>query len=239
MVATALSATVRKCSYARKDTWKLHRLHIEARTAHNVSAWRVFEERLRYCLSELSNSKASRNSFRVELRDARELDDPRTQARIGSFNVILTSPPYGDSRTTVQYGAASALCLEFVSRLTGLDCFFAAGSQIDSRCLGSAVGRSRDQGGRVRDRAYWAGRPDSPAGRAIRKFLRDYEEVCSGIAASLQPGGLAVLIVGRRSKAGYRLKLDSVTIDCMKHRGLKVVNIEKHASRQTHSVLCK
>jgi hypothetical protein len=43
----------------------------------------------------------------------------------------MTSPPYGDSRTTVQYGAASALCLSVVSRLCGLEQLGMLGREID------------------------------------------------------------------------------------------------------------
>src|SRR3546814_20394921 len=43
--------------------------------------------------------------------------DAATAAELGCFDVVLTSPPYGDSRTTVQYGSASAICLDVVSRI--------------------------------------------------------------------------------------------------------------------------
>jgi site-specific DNA-methyltransferase (cytosine-N4-specific) len=54
--------------------------------------------------------------------------------RDGMFDHVLTSPPYGDSNTTVQYGAASGICLDVVTRISGLEAFFVAGSRIDSAC---------------------------------------------------------------------------------------------------------
>src|SRR5260221_6810333 len=111
LMASALSATVREVSFARLSGWKLHRLDETARAAFKVCPWERFERRLRYCLSELRARRCIPGEHYVALADARSLSNPHDQARAhGPFDVVLTSPPYGDSRTTVQYGAASALC---------------------------------------------------------------------------------------------------------------------------------
>jgi site-specific DNA-methyltransferase (cytosine-N4-specific) len=224
IVAAALSAASRDVSFARKDGWKLHRLALDQRTAFSLSAWDAFEKRLRYCISEIVRQPTFRVASDVRLGDARCL-----QSILGKdtrFDVVLTSPPYGDSRTTVQYGAASALCLEFVSQIRGLEDLFVAGSEIDATCLGgSNILPAKTAGGGLR--RYWAGREGTRYSRSVSRFLEDYGRVCDGIANSLKSGGTAVIVVGQRSTGGFRLKLDRFTIDQLEARGLKMISTEE------------
>src|SRR6266542_704784 len=137
LVATALSAAVRYSSYARKSGWKLHRLAAIKRQKHTVSAWDRLEQRLQYCLRELRREAASAPDSHVLLGTAQTLADPGCEAaRLGPYDVVLTSPPYGDSRTTVQYGAASSLCLIAVSQIKGFEDLYRRGREIDADCLG-------------------------------------------------------------------------------------------------------
>lgn len=48
------------------------------------------------------------------------------------FDIVLTSPPYGDSGTTVAYGQYSSLALEWAQDLPP----FAANYRVDSESLG-------------------------------------------------------------------------------------------------------
>jgi site-specific DNA-methyltransferase (cytosine-N4-specific) len=234
IVAAAISGAARDASYARKDSWKLHRLNADARNVFRASAWDSFERRLCYCVAEVLHEPMRCTETLIEVRDARTLASLQSRSpEMGVFDVILTSPPYGDSRTTVQYGSASALCLEFASRIVGLEDLFATGRSIDAICLG---GRRRS-GGLPQFKnlhPYWAGRMGTPLARAIAAFLQDYHEVCTGIASCLKPGGTAVLVVGQRSTGGYRLKLDRFTVDCFEMLGLRTIAIERRRLREKH-----
>jgi site-specific DNA-methyltransferase (cytosine-N4-specific) len=221
LMAAALSATVREVSFARLSGLKLHRIDETARSAFEAYPWERFERRLRYCLSELRGRRCAHGEYHVALADARSLSDPRDQARAhGPFDVVLTSPPYGDSRTTVQYGAASALCLAIVSQLKALEHLARPASQIDRECLG---GHPRDVPMPCDAKRYWAGAATSKAGRSVATYLADYDEACGAIADNLKPEGKAIFVVGRRSTGGYRLKLDLFTVDCLAARGFNLV----------------
>ena len=112
VVASALSATVREASYARQSGWKLHRLDAAARADFMCAPWNWLERRLRYCLAETQFAKQLSGESLVVLATARSLAEDNNPVRAyGPYDVVLTSPPYGDGRTTVQYGAASSLCL--------------------------------------------------------------------------------------------------------------------------------
>jgi site-specific DNA-methyltransferase (cytosine-N4-specific) len=231
IVAAAVSAASRDASFARKDGWKLHRLAIEKRADCTISPWEAFEKRLRYCVAEISREPPLSATARIDLGDARYLRSVLPNNK--KFDVILTSPPYGDSRTTVQYGAASALCLEFVSRIEGLEDLFMPGKTIDASCLGGSE-CSEAQDCPVELRRYWAGGQGTYCSRAVVRFLNDYKRVCSGMIEALKPGGIAAIVVGQRSTGGFRLKLDQFTIDQFEANGLHTISVEKRSLRDKH-----
>jgi hypothetical protein len=231
LVAAALSGAARDVSFARRNCWKLHRLAADARANLTASAWAAFERRLHYCLQEILRSPLPAGRTQVGLADARRLRQKEpVHSWNEAFDVVLTSPPYGDSRTTVQYGAASSLCLDFVSHIEGFEEYFAAGGSIDSRCLGGKILSVADGLGDIH--RYWAGRKGTRIARSVAAFLADYAEACAGIAQCLRPGGTAVLVVGQRSTGGFRLKLDRFTADCLGSHGLVPVSIEHRRLRE-------
>jgi DNA modification methylase len=204
VTAACLSAATREAAWIRKSGWKLHRMHAAARAEHRVSAWSSFTTKLDHYLREaslipLAGTVATHNVDAAAVRDI--------SGDLG-FDLVMTSPPYGDSRTTVQYGAASGICLDVVSRLEGLDNMFMVGSAIDRACLGGARARV-EAGFRLRD--YWAGSAHGEPARRAKAFLHDYMEVLEKCNEVLSPGGSMVVIVGRRSLGGYRLRLDDFT----------------------------
>lgn len=121
LVAAALSATVREVSFARQSGWKLHRRTLTERERFSPCPWGRLERRLRYCEAELHRAGCVAGRTHVALAQVAALRSQEHPARaLGPYDVVLTSPPYGNSRTTVQYGAASALCLSVVAQIDGL-----------------------------------------------------------------------------------------------------------------------
>jgi hypothetical protein len=144
----------------------------------------------------------------------------------GLFDVVITSPPYGDSLTTVQYGAASSLTLEAVGHIKGFEHLAYSGKSIDNTCLGggSSITSIPDN-----IKSYWAGSGKTTSARSVAKFLHDYDLFCENVSNSLRIGGKAILVVGRRSTGGFRLKLDKYTIDSMATRGFRLLCSEERA----------
>jgi DNA modification methylase len=230
LVAAALSAATRDASFARKVGWKLHRHRPASRARLSLSAWASFERRLRYCVDDLLAKPATAVEFAVELADARALSRHKLRAE-EQFDLVLTSPPYGDSRTTVQYGGASALCLDAVSRISGMDALFEHGRDIDGRCLGGTACCDARPVIENLER-YWAASSKSSRKNTVVGFLGDYAQVCDGIASRLKPGGAAVLVVGRRSVGGFRVKLDAFTTDRFEALGLRAIGFDRRSLRE-------
>lgn len=224
LVAAALSATVREVSFARLSGWKLHRRTSSERERFSTCPWERLERRLRYCEAELLRAGVVAGQSHVALSSAGSLCLKEHPVRVlGPYDIVLTSPPYGDSRTTVQYGAASALCLSVVAQIDGLQQLAATGGEIDGRCLGgTAVG----EGGRelIDLHRYWAGARTGQPARAVARFLAHYSVAWGAIADCMKFGGTAVLVVGRRSTGGRRVRLDEFTVDQLHARGFELVD---------------
>jgi hypothetical protein len=223
LVAAALSATVREVSFARQSGWKLHRLASTDRERFSTCPWARLERRLRYCEAELRRAGHVAGRNYVALAHVASLRSPKHPVRaLGPYDACLTSPPYGDSKTTVQYGAASALSLSVVAHIDGFQQLTATGGQIDAQCLGGTTApEARPELNNLHQ--YWSGAREKRPARLVSRFLAQYSEACDAIADCIKLGGIAVFVVGRRSVGGRRVRLDDFTVDHLQSRGFELV----------------
>lgn len=220
LVAAVLSATVREVSFCRDDQWKLHRLSLQARQDFFKSPYEVFRRRLLAAVDELRSRQGELlGSVTTVTGDARDL--VATLHHFGlptSFDLVVTSPPYGDSRTTVQYGAMSAISLGVLRHLDGLNLAGISGAQIDGAALGGVVrGSAAGILGRGRSE-YWAGGSTNQSRKRVEAYLGDLDRCCEGIAAVTRAKGRAVVVVGRRLVGGWRLQLNHFVVDAFGKR---------------------
>jgi tRNA G10 N-methylase Trm11 len=215
-IAAILSATVREVSYCRDNQWKLHRMPHDSRNRFFKSPWVVFERRLRSALRDLTHLAETAGALRLVTGDARKLSRVLQQCKESrDFDLVLTSPPYGDSRTTVQYGGMSGICLGVLRHVRGLEVEIMTGGEIDRRCLGGSALEIEDRPTNMASRQfhYWHGGIDNPARRRVLRFMWDLELCCKEIGKVLKRGAQAVFVVARRSVGGWRLNLDRFLIE--------------------------
>lgn len=114
----AFSETVRYVSNSRNNEFKLYRLAKEKLELWNPDVLKIFFE-------YLSRNQKANNDLFLTLKDANNLDpniniaksDSSNDIRSfkdNSFDLVVTSPPYGDSSTTVAYGQFSRLSLQWL-----------------------------------------------------------------------------------------------------------------------------
>jgi site-specific DNA-methyltransferase (cytosine-N4-specific) len=222
VAATALSAATRDAAWIRKSGWKLHRMPEAERLSRQPSAWASFRRRLKHYVET-----AGATSWAGEVSIHQGRADAMSCATLGRFDVILTSPPYGDSRTTVQYGATSSICLDVVSRLRGLEDIYLPGRDIDGACLGSKdTIYPRDD-----LKQFWSGAQSGDGFRRVYKFLADFSLTLRHISGLLKPHGTIAMVVGRRSVGGYRVKFDNFAVAEMISLGFVVDRIERRRLR--------
>jgi hypothetical protein len=215
----ALAETIRRCSNSRTSTYKLHIREAEEigrlnRTAvpifkevlaENVKRMRAEKERLR-TLGFLSGGKMS-NSALVELGDICKLKEGKKAANV---DIVLTSPPYGDNRTTVPYGQFSYLALRWIphedidARVN--DQLLDTTHSLDTASLGGGYERStQDVIDQLSDlspsfkRMYAKlKRIDIDAAKRWTAYCRDLCSSVTNIVGSVRSGGHLVWTIGQR-----------------------------------------
>jgi hypothetical protein len=109
----AFAATVRECSNTRRGEYKLYRIPEAELPAYRPRVFETFWERLGRNLRGLEEFLRDRDPHthaQVYERDLRE----GVPLPTGAVDIVVTSPPYGDSQTTVAYGQFSRLVLQWL-----------------------------------------------------------------------------------------------------------------------------
>ncbi len=114
-IIVAFSETVREVSYTRTSAFKLHRMPVEKLETFNPDVFGIFRKKLHRNRQGLLQYIEKRKNVEATVCNANtvvgEVPMPRP---LGGYNLVLTSPPYGDSQTTVAYGQFSRLSSEWL-----------------------------------------------------------------------------------------------------------------------------
>ncbi|CAN5833755.1 site-specific DNA-methyltransferase [soil metagenome] len=191
----ALSETIRDCSYTRNNEFKLYRMKPEDVLEFNPDVFGVYFNKLnkvldvyQYCYyPKINGAKVSVNYNAFP-------------ARKEFFDVILTSPPYGDSRTTVAYGQFSMFSNEWL----GIN----YARQIDNYLMGGKKVKQIYSDGLIAD--YIRAIEENSPKRALEvsAFYEDLAYSIEDIAHSVKKGGKIIYVVGNRRVKDVQLPTD-------------------------------
>ena len=116
ILLTAFSTTIRKVSLTRNGEFKLYRMSPNDIEKFSINGVTTFVESVNNLLDMLvvaNNSYKKRTICDVYVKNAKKLDYLDEQ----SIDLVITSPPYGDSKTTVAYGEFSKLSILWMKDL--------------------------------------------------------------------------------------------------------------------------
>ncbi|WP_020375227.1 hypothetical protein [Sulfobacillus thermosulfidooxidans] len=218
----AFSATVRHVSNSRNQEFKLYRLDDKRLALWNPDVRETFT---RIVQRNLSGNEALWH--RHSLPSVRLLQDNAMDLRSvqdGSVDLMLTSPPYGDSRTTVAYGQFSRLSLQWLNlSTTSLE-----PHRVDQSLLGGKT---------VKDVGSWSILPsptlnqalaviaqkDSRRARDVLAFYLDLDRSLKEIARVMRPGGYQCWVVGNRRVKQVQLRTDAMICELSERYGMSHV----------------
>ncbi|MFZ2278342.1 MAG: DNA methyltransferase [Prosthecobacter sp.] len=207
VVVAVFFATIREVSYCRKDQWKLHRLSKASRNAQRVDVKQTFLRRLSQVINSFEVPTHNLYKFRAVIGDSKRLSHVLSDQGVKfPIDCVVTSPPYGDSKSTVQYGGISQLCLEMAKGILGLKALDYCISGIDANCLGGKM--SLDGKLYAIPKRIWAGDLCTSIGKRVAQYLDDMRSVCEQIVRVLKANGKIVFVVARRNVGGATLNLD-------------------------------
>ncbi len=201
----------------------------KARCAFRPSALKVFKRRLEAVAKDLPKAGLAGN-VTIARGDARELRNVvKHQELPSSYDIIFTSPPYGDSRSTVGYGGMSSICLGVLRHIRDLHLTFQSGQAIDSQCLG---GVKVANSSKVGTKGYWKGSTQSDEFGRLSSFLRDLASACGEIAALSHIGTKVIFVVYRRCVRKRRLYIDHFLKDELRKHGFQLIESTRRCIEQ-------
>lgn len=246
----ALCEAIRRTSNSRTSTYKLHE-RPKSEQQVSILPERVFlgeivlaVERFRFHQQLLESRGLLHNGrykgkVRVRCADTKDA----SQGESSSFDIIITSPPYGDNRSTVPYGQFSFLPLNWVpgEDLPGDTSSFATTQTTDYRSLGGSIQGFNEKTAQLvaRSTSYQGfyralsqlNRRDLLA--KVTSFVFDFEESLERMCLRLRPGGLAVWTLGNRSVGGMSVPLYEICREAQERQGLR------HVTTVSRRIPCK
>jgi hypothetical protein len=196
-------------------------------SAANIEKHRRVGERLR----ELNHLEGTRYSKRVDVR--------RQDALAGfprAFDILMTSPPYGDNLSTVPYGQSAFLPLQWIdlgdTDDEGASAVLKTAYELDRMSLGGQRPRWKDveqlNGLRKLSPALdrflrrLAGKPRDRTTRVVG-FVRDLAAALPKLLSAVHVNGYLAWTVGNRRVGGAEVPLADILTDLLRHNGAILV----------------
>ena len=226
-----LAETVRRVSNSRMSTCKLHirRMDDLRRPLAVIDVFVETAEQFAARLAEYKGNLPDSGGGRCRLvcGDVRTADD-RALPCCG-FDLVITSPPYGDNHTTVSYGQASYLPLRWIpaselARITDSRHPETA-YETDTGSPGGSMKASKRRTAPESETlaVTLQSLSDRPADRAkrVQRFVADLDHCLERIVDACAPGAVHVWTIGDRHVGGRRVPLRQIFCELAASRGLQ------------------
>lgn len=212
-VFVAFSETIRFVSNRRNGEFKMFRMQKDKVENFEPDVIKEFSAILNRNIEKMNNfeeacseadSKSEVTIFKNSTTSLEDVPD-------NSVDVVITSPPYGDSRTTVAYGEYSRLSLQW------LDLFHLSDKEImsvDKMLMGGSKFKDGFQNTvpsqTLKKSLDIIKEVDLRRAGDVYSFYVDLRDAISAIAGKTKPGGYQFWVVGNRTVKGERLLTDKI-----------------------------
>lgn len=219
----AFSETVRLVSNRRNGEFKMFRMAPEKLAVYAPDTRKTFlrliqrnTEKMKVFWTALQG--AAKDTERIlTANDARDLSNIPEEA----IDLMITSPPYGDSRTTVAYGEFSRVSLQWLdlSEITP-----EAAASLDKQLMGGTGLTVGAEGALDSPYLLYAleniREKDSKRAEEVYRFYRDLNLSLKSITRKMRKNSYQFWVVGNRTVKLETLQTDKVLADFAKQHGL-------------------
>lgn len=189
----SFSETLRECSYTRNNEFKLFRMKDYENYKPNVHA--IFTKNIE------SLVKNYLQFYQPKLREINlNLSNTNFKNPRQTFDTLLTSPPYGDSKTTVAYGQFSTFINEWLG--------FKDARKLDSKLMGGIRTQKLYDRGLIKDYIVEISTMDKKRALEVSSFYFDLESSIQSLIDSINLGGKVFFVVGNRRVKNIDLPTD-------------------------------
>jgi hypothetical protein len=216
------SETVRDCSYTRNNEFKLFKMKEQDLLNFNPNVIGVYFKKFDDAFWLYSNYYYPK----LEANTKIDVQYSTFQPKDEYFDVVLTSPPYGDSRTTVAYGQFSTLSNEWL----GIN----YARKIDGMLMGGVKPKQNIKNGIIADYIAQINKVDNKRALEVSAFYNDLESSIKKVAKSIKKGGKSVYVVGNRTVKNVQLPTDQFIAEKFEQNGFKhIITYERALSNKS------
>ncbi|MFH1802568.1 MAG: DNA methyltransferase [archaeon] len=199
----AFSETVRNVSNTRNSEFKLYRMAEKNLIKHSPQVFKEFEK----ITSKNIKGMEEYNKARQEAQTTAILGSSMLDLKIKpqSINLIVTSPPYGDSRTTVAYGQFSRLALQWLD--------YEDVASLDNRLLGGKASKELEvkiNSPTLKGIIKKIAEKDEKRAREVLSFYEDFDRCVDQLNRVMAKGGYVCFVVGNRTVKGVNIPTDKI-----------------------------
>ena len=216
------SLTIRKVSWTKNSEFKLVRIPRERMAGHDPNVFSIM-------VDALNSNRRAVSHFMSGLRNEPPpcsihqfntvAGVPRAVIENGLVDLIVTSPPYGDSRTTVAYGQFSRLSSQWLG--------YENANRVDNLLMGGTRLASEVSFGfqELDDAISNITEIDPKRSLEVVSFFVDYRKSIENVSAVLKRGGYACYVVGNRTVKGMDIPTAEATAALFEMNGFSNVEM--------------
>lgn len=214
-----MSDIVRKYSNTRSSTYKLHTKAKEQIEKMNNRVIKDYVYSIENNVQYFKRGTTNYKLFKCDtLSKIKEFDD-------NSFDISITSPPYGDNGTTVPYGQFSMLSLYWIDKkdLETDGWEFDNYSKIDSYSMGGCLGRTEFNDFELSLMKPYLEKISQVKTKKVKRFFGDYfvfmQELCR------VTNQFIVMTLGNRTVDRINIELTDISMQYLEHFGFERIQV--------------
>lgn len=209
----------RNQSYTRNGEFKRYRIKQEKiKDTENM----VFEKYIKHIESMIDIIQKSENPTK-KINPILSNSENKIDSKL-KYDLVITSPPYGDSRTTVAYGEYSSFGIEWTE---DINIFGKVNYKVDKESVGKK--------GEINQEIYKneilvktiekIKSIDEKRSDDVLYFFNGYYNILRNVVNNLNKNGKVCFVVGNRTVKGEQIQMDQITACFFEQLGLKFENI--------------
>lgn len=217
----SFSHTARAASNTRGGEFKLFRIPVDKLKNYNPDVLTIFRDKTEKNIKGMTDfyRDADRTTW-VKLIEGDSTKDNGISEK--SVDLIITSPPYGDSKTTVAYGQFSRLSMQWLGLINDTQL------QIDNEMLGGkAVSDLRNHlpSSYLKSTVLKISNYDEKRARDALSFCLDLEKAMQQAYKILKLNKYFCLVIGNRTVKGIKIPTDFIIAELGENMGFECKDI--------------
>lgn len=211
----ALSEVVREVSFTRNSEFKRFRMEEKKIKTFKPDVFRLFEGKVLRNINGLKDYNKIASDCRIKVCSFNpSIAIPDEIIKDETVDIIVTSPPYGDSKTTVAYGQFSRWSNEWFG--------FENAQNLDNLLMGGQKSKSVNfETSSINNVLMQIKDIDISRYYEVVSFLNDYNASIKNVANKVRAGGVVCYVVGNRNVKGVQIPLDYFTAEMFEKSGFK------------------